>query len=287
MRWLVLSAGAAVLALAACLLYLPIANQFLQRSSDHKTHIASAEQLFRTQRLVQPHFLYQLLIAGLDKAAPMPFKTAGLLVLAVFYALTGAFLYLVTARVLLKGLTSKAGLLCGALAALPVAAAILVMQPVVRPGDPQVYRIGYFWAEPYYSLTFSVMKPLALMSAFSALAFLNAGAAAKTPSPLAIVAAALLTAAGTLAKPSFAICLIPAVLVLAALRSFGRQSLTWRALLLGVILPASAVLILQYVLSYSGAESGVRYQRSVIFAPLKVLRHHSEDLGVGSRNSGR
>jgi len=96
---------------------------------------------------------------------------------------------------------------------------------------------------------------------------------------VAIAAAALVTAAGTLAKPSFALCLIPAVLSLAGLRSLAGRPPPWRALLPGLILPACVVLAWQYLLSYSGTDSGVRYQSTILFAPLRVLRFHAVDLG--------
>ncbi|OGD22978.1 MAG: hypothetical protein A2W03_06320 [Candidatus Aminicenantes bacterium RBG_16_63_16] len=275
-RW-ILAAGFFAAAAAAWLLYAPIAEGFLQVFSDHTIHVSFAEQLYRTHWLPAPHFLYQALIALLVELRPeWPFKTAALIVLSVFYALSGVLLFRETARLLVPRECSKARLLRSAAVALVAAAAILTMQPVIRPGETQMYKIGYFWGEPYYSPTYSVMKPLALLSAFSAVTFLRRSRSRSGP----IVGAALATTAGALAKPSFVICLAPAVLVLAGVRLVRRQPFDRRALLLGLLLPSFAVLGLEYCLSYGGSASGVSYQNSIIIAPFSVMRLHSQHLAA-------
>lgn len=268
--------GGAVLAATSCLLSLPITERFLGVSSDQTIHISLAKQLYSTHQLPDPHFLYQALIILLVKIAPLSFETAGLIVLSFCYALTGVLLYREAARLLVTGGGTSADLLRGVLAAVVVAAAILVMQPVIRPGNSQIYRIGYFWSEPYYSPTYSLMKPLALISALSAVAFLKAKPG--TVSRLAIVLSAFATVAGALAKPSFVICLLPALLILALILFFRRQAFDRRAVLFGLFVPAIAVVILQYWFSYATANSGVAYQDSIVFAPLKVMSFYSGHL---------
>jgi hypothetical protein len=277
-RAAVLGAGASILAAVACWLYLPIASRFLSVSSDHTTHVAFAEQLYRTHHLPVPHFLYHVLMVLLVIIHPaMTFQTAGLVVLGLFYGLTGAWLYRESAKILAPGRCSLAALLWGGLAAALFSAAILVMQPVILPGDTQMYKIGYFWGEPYYSPTFSVMKPLALISALCAVALLNAQPG-RRPSWRAVSIAAMVTAASALAKPSFVICLLPAVLVYGGLRLIRGRSIAVKEVMAGLVAPAALVLALQYALTYSGSLGATEYRDKVIFAPFMVLGYYAVDL---------
>jgi hypothetical protein len=274
LRNLAICTGAVLLAAFSCLLYLPVALRFLQIRSDYTNHIRFAEQLALTHHLVVPHVLFHFLIIGVVQLAGTTFDSAALIVLAFFYGLTGALLYREAAKVLIPDNPSRSTLAGGAAAALLLGAAMLLMQPILKPGGSHMYQIGYFWAEPYLSPTYSLMKPLALASAISTASFLTTGAASR----VAIGEAALATVAGALAKPSFVICLVPAVLIVGALRSLNSQVIDRKAIFLGLFAPAAAVLILEYYISYSGLGPQVTYQNTIVFAPLEVLRSYAGHL---------
>jgi len=270
-RTLVVCIGAAVLATLSYLLYMPTTIRFFQVQSDYTKHVMFAETIYRTHQLVVPHVLFHFLTIGVVEVAGASFHSAALLVLGVFYGLTGLLVYRETARVLIAAQSSRQALWGGAIAALVLGLAALFMQPVVKPGVPHVYQLGYFWAEPYLSPTYSLMKPLALASAVSALAFLTSAAASR----LAVMTAAIATAAGALAKPNFAICLMPAVVILGALRSKDHEPVDWKAITLGILTPGAVILLLEYYLSYSGFGPQGTYQNAVVFAPLRFFREHS------------
>jgi hypothetical protein len=270
-RTLVVCIGAAILATLSCLLYLPATSRFFQLESDYTRHVAFAEKIYRTHQLVLPHFLFHFLTIGVVVVVGTSFQSAALLVLAVSYGLTGLLLYRETARVLIAAHPSRQALWGGAIAALVLGLGVLFMQPILKPDGPHIYQLGYFWAEPYESPTYSLMKPLALASAVSALAFLTSA----TTSRFAIMTAAIATAGGALAKPSFVICLIPAVVILGTLRSKNHEEVDWKAITLGLLAPGAVILLLEYYLSYSGFGPQGIYRNAVVFAPLRFFREHN------------
>lgn len=270
-RTFVVCMGAAILSILSCLLYLPVTVRFFQVDSDYTRHVAFAEKIYRTHQLVVPHVLFHFLTIGVVEAARTSFQSAALLVLGVFYGLTGLLIYRETARVFIGPESSGPALWGGAIAALALGLGVLFMQPILKPDVPHVYQFGYLWAEPYWSPTYSLMKPLALASAGSALVFLTSARA----SLIAVVTAAIATAAGALAKPSFVICLMPAVVILAALGSKEHEAVDWKAITLGLLAPGAVILVLEYYLSYSGLGPQGTYQNAVVFAPLRFFREHN------------
>ena len=270
-RTFVVCIGATILAALSCLLYLPVTIRFFQVESDYTRHLAFAETMYRTHQLVAPHVLFHLLTIGVVEVAGTSFQSAALLVLGVSYGLTGLLVYRETARVLIAAQSSRQALWGGVIAALVLGLAVLFIQPILRFNQSHVYQIGYLWAEPYWSPTYSLMKPLALASAVSALAFLTSA----TTSRFAVMTAAIATAAGALAKPSFVICLMPAVVILGALRSKDHEAVDWKAITFGLLAPGAVILLLEYYLSYSGFGPQGVYRNAVMFAPLRFFREHN------------
>lgn len=269
-RTFVICLGAAVLATLSCLLNVPVTIHCFQVGVGYAKHLEFAEKMYRTHRLVVPHFLFHFLTIGVVEVAGTSFQSAALLVLGVSYGLTGLLVYRETARVLVAAQSSRRALWGGAIAALVLGLAVLFIQPILRPNQSHIYQIGYLWAEPYWSPTYSLMKPLALASAVSALAFLTSTATSR----FAVMTAAIATAAGALAKPSFVICLMPAVVILGVLRSKDHEAVDWKAITLGLLAPGAAIVLLEYYLSYSGLGPEGIYRNAVVFAPLKFFRDH-------------
>lgn len=267
-RTLALSIGATLLAIISCLLYLPITVRIVQFGNDYRKHIAFAEQLYHTHQLVVPHFLFHLLMIGVVKLGGTSFPSAALIVLGASYCFTAVLVYREAAQAIFPTHCSRAALAWAAATALVLGFAILLMQPILSPRAPHVYELGYFWAEPYENPTYSLMKPFALATAIIAVAFL---ATAKAR-PSSLVVAAIVTAAGTLAKPNFVMCLLPAVILLGAYRGWRREAVDWKAICLGLLIPGAAVLLFEFYLSYSGLGPHSIYHNAVVFAPFKVLR---------------
>jgi 4-amino-4-deoxy-L-arabinose transferase-like glycosyltransferase len=265
-RLFILGTGAILLAAFSCLLYLPVAIHFLPIDPDYFNHIRFAKEIYQTHHLVVPQFLFHLLIIGLFKLTGATFETDALWVVAGSFALTGGLVYREAAHALMPADGSRAALVGGAAAAFALAAAILLMQPLLKPGLHQ-YQIGYLWAEPYLSPTYLLLKPLALASAIIAVTLIT-----RTNAPrMAVIGAAITTAAATLAKPNFAICLLPAACIFGAVRLWSGNVVDWKAIILGLLIPTAAVLAMQYYLSYSSFGPQSTYHNAVVFAPFKAI----------------
>jgi hypothetical protein len=160
-----------------------------------------------------------------------------------------------------------------------VPALIAVVGPFVQPpvGWGARYFIGYLWAEPYHSPTYALSKPFALASAAFAAYFL--GTAAK-PSWKTISLCAASVALGAIAKPSFMICALPAVVLCAAYQEIRKAPFSRSGVLYGWILPALSVLAWQYYRTYVLEGTQSQYGDSIIFAPLAVMRFHTNNLAI-------
>lgn len=124
--------------------------------------------------------------------------------------------------------------------------------------DRQFY-FGYIGLASYHNPTVHLLRPFALLQfIFAAMIFRRSPAGEQArPSPWWIVLlSAAATLAGMLAKPNYAIALIPALAVMAAWYLWRRRWLDWRLLLLGQAAPFLLSFGLQLALIYLLPESG-------------------------------
>ena len=260
--------AAAVLAALICAVYGPIVWGALSGPSDYTAHVHYAELLYQKGQISAPHFLYQAIVAALYSTGLIStFRATGLIVVLVFYALMALLMYgLLFTAVHEDARLGRAPVLFA------VALAVLLAQPLVRTGW---YEIGYFWPESYATPTFVLLKPLAVAT-FACTVWYLSKRRGVTLSLWALFF--VVTVAGALSKPSFLICLVPAAVILSIARIAQRKPLSVGALLVGLCLPTAAVLGGQYYLSYSAHAGLVGYHDSIIWAPLKVMRHHTTGL---------
>lgn len=260
-----------LLALAAAIVsgiaYFPIVRGLLSGQSDYSAHASFAQLLVDQHVIYAPACLFHLLTAGIVlSGATASFRSAALAVAVGSYALLGALIYLAAHQALDRGRG-----LAGRLVALAVAIAL----PFVQPVEPRIpYTIGYIWAEPYYSPTYALLKPLALAASAFAVCFLTPPGRARR---LSIVLCAAFVAAGTLAKPNFAICALPAVVVCSAFNYLRKRRFSMAGVAFGILLPALAVLFWQHQRTYA-APGSYQYNDSIVFAPLAVMRIHATGL---------
>ena len=250
--------------------YFPIVKGLLSGPSDYTAHAWFAQQFLEFGILYSPACLLHILVAAVVRLRIMTFQTATLAIAVGSYAALGALIYFCVRRVF------KAK---GGWAARIVPATVALILPFVQPAAPwsSTYSIGYIWAEPYYSPTSALLKPLALAAATFAISFLARSRRTEWRS-IALCAAA--AAAGTLAKPSFAICALPAVMVCAAYNYFRKEPFSHKGVLYGILLPMLAVLIWQHQRTYAGSSDPRDYSDSIILAPLAVMRIHTSGLAV-------
>lgn len=255
-----LAAGAAVLAIAGLL------TPFLWRCmhgdpgaacSDYGPHVHVALAMLHGG-IIEAYFLYHLtvaLFAAVPGLAPAPAALLGTLVFhlglaLVVYALTRAALRA------WRGPAAAAG------AAAATVALLLVAHGVALDWDTAELYLGFVGINSYHNPTINALKPFALLL----LPFASATLAPAAPASAARLAAAAVAAVlSTLAKPSYAICLLPALGALMLIWTWRGRPVDWR-LGTAVIAPMIAILAVQYLLTYGGGEGGVAV------APLAVLR---------------
>ena len=266
--WSHIVAAAVAAAAFACAHGAMAWHMFTLQGNDYVTHVGMAEALYRKGEIVTPHFLYHLLVAGVYATRmASSFLLAGRLVVIGAYALTGVVVY-GALWVVFHGdrRIGRAPVLLAATGAL------LVAQPIQHTLWVQ---IGYLWNEPYNAPTYTLLRPFAMGAFFLTVQFLFGR---RRPGWRILIVFFLTVAAGTLAKPSYLMCLLPAAALLALLRILRRAPVSPGALLIGLALPACAVLSWQYLRAYSGDPGLTEYQDTIVWAPLRVMRHWATDL---------
>jgi hypothetical protein len=263
-------AAAMLLMVLAVVLYGRISWRNLHAVTDTAAHLAFARQYVETGKMLPPHFLYQILVAGLVRARLLPsFELAGIVVLLLFYALTALMLYGLFYRSF-----HRHPWLGNAPVLFALAAATMLAQPVAL--YPR-YQIGYFWPTHHDNPGSVLAKPFSIV-VFGCAAWCLSRRKRLDWKLYAGCAVAVI--AGALAKPSYLICLVPAAASLAAVRLLRRKRLSVIGLIACLFGPAALVLGWQYYLTYSGNVGTTLYRDEIIWAPLMVMRHHASYLGL-------
>ncbi|HUA57575.1 MAG TPA: hypothetical protein VML19_02400 [Verrucomicrobiae bacterium] len=241
---------------------------FADRGFDYAVHVDMGEALYH-HHVSEPHFLYHLLIAltYATRIAPS-FLAAARGILTAANAASVLLVYGAIWRALRKDpwLSSVPVVFVATLAAMSA-------QPI---GHFIWYQIGYLWNDPYAIPTYTLLKPFAIAAFFLTAEFLFVE---SKPGWKLIAIYFLVIGSGALAKPSYLICLVPAVVILGVWRLRTGQGLSRRALLIGFGVPAFLVLSGQFLLTYAGMRGVVGYQDSIQWAPLLVMRHWASGLG--------
>jgi hypothetical protein len=258
-------AAAAILAAIILAIYGVIAWGMFIGSEDYKAHVILAQRSYEGGKPVVPHFLFHGLTAVLFAAHLAPtFTRAARYIMAGCYLAIPLLLYGVLWREFRETRIARPGILFVA------GLAILMAAPITLS---RAYALGYFWPEPYQIPTSTLLKPFALIGFIFAARCLTRPEIRGTS--IALFAAT--TMAGSLSKPSYLICAIPAVSGIAAYRTIRRLPMSPPALLLGLYIPAALVLGWQYYAAYSGVLAGA-YRDSIDWAPFRFMSYWATDL---------
>ena len=200
---------------------------------DYPTHIALAQRMNQTGHPPTPHFLYQLFII----IAHVFLRDAGFEVSAFVVSLLS---YILLGLIVYGGLYCMVGLPWSfARSALyaGLALSIMLAAPItILTWSQKVFYLGYIGINTYHNPTITLLKP------FGFLLFIIAIQAFRRTihhHSIIVAIAALLSVISTLAKPSLAICLVPALVLMAVYRVIKKDLVEW-LLLLGGLLSQSA-----------------------------------------------
>jgi hypothetical protein len=247
----------------------PIVSRLAGVGNDYVGHRNLAVEFKNHLTLYHPHFLLQALVAAVDVLLPGDTERAMIVAVLLAYAAIAA----TVSRVVLSRTSSTAIALTLTFAVLLASSAAFLF-----PLDRHLYY-GYIPANVFHSPTMVVLKPLALVSFGYATATLwpKEGENARN-----WIACALLTLACALAKPSYTVCILPALAVVAVKRAAFRSQIDWRLLILGFALPALATLAFQYYWTFSDSQipGTIPGAKHIVFAPLAVMKRYSSWLAV-------
>jgi hypothetical protein len=259
--------GAVALAALIAAIYAPIAWGMFVGSVDFKAHLAVAQHLYDTGRLAAPHFLFHASVVFLFAThVTSSLLLAGRVIMLCCYVLLGLAVYgllwtfLKDSRLGWPPVLVLAGLV------------LLLAQPITLA---HAYALGFLWLEAYHNPTSTMLKPFALIS-FSCTAFYLSRRAGKDARIGGLLALTIL--AGSLSKPSFIICLLPASLLLLVYRTFRGLPVSTSSLIVGLYVPAAAVLAWQYFETYSGYAPAGMYHDSIVWGPLKFMNYWTNGL---------
>ncbi|MCL4531090.1 MAG: hypothetical protein M1282_16995 [Chloroflexi bacterium] len=128
------------------------------------------------------------------------------------------------------------------------------------------FYLGYVGIVSYHNPTIILLRPLALLQFIYALR----GFTLPPPSKAEIFVAILLSLLSTFAKPNFAICLLPAIALIALFKIFRKETAHLTFLIFGFIAPTAMVLAWQFLMTYRGGDSS-----HVIFSAFGVMSTYS------------
>lgn len=265
------------LGLLAAALFAPVTINTALNFNDVPYHTDWVAQMWASKTLLLPHFLYHLLVilvhpivslsvsAFVPRYADQTYLIAGIIVIILAHALLACVLY-VLLRSILDQARRSAVVLCGA-----CALGLMLVWPITLffPFDQHAY-FGYIGLNTYHNPTQVLLKPLGLLLFLYAMSVFTF----EDHRPwhrIGIVA--VLVVASTLVKPTYIICLLPALGAYAIYAFVRRQRVNWLLLIVGVAVPALAVLAWQYLFTYifDTMPSG---EGEIILAPFAFYEAH-------------
>jgi len=255
---------AAILLIFTFLIFFPInlTKIAFHDVTDFGTHMEIARDINENPKFwsqVASHPCWQMMVLTVKNIFSIRMWQAALMVQMGAQVLLAMILYLLISNALPA---SKSWLSVLLTLALMIAAPVFLF--VFEDG---LYYFGYLGINGYHNPTSNVLKPFALMVFGYAVTLINGEE--KRYSLIHIIASAFLVILSSLIKPSFTICLMPALGILIMIRFLRQEPLDWRFAIFGFILPAIAVSGYQYLITYTSDEIGI------IFQPFTVARNLS------------
>lgn len=258
--------GAALLAALVIVLFLPVVADGVTQGADFLDHLRDArlwaEAGVALNTALRPHFTFHLLVIATHILLGLEYPAAGLVTTLALRALLAIALY-----ILLRPTLKLPPLAAVSLSAV-IAVSLVMASPVTlfTWGSQNLY-LGYITLHVPHNPTQITLEPFALLFYVGAvLAFLP-----DKPTVKSLVVTFIVGLLSTLSKPSYAICLLPAVGLFTVYRLYRREGIHWLHLLVGVCLPILLVLSWQYL-----------FHRSSLggfdFEPFKVMEHLSPGL---------
>ncbi len=258
--------GLALVSVFALIIFAPVILNMVNAGSDYSAHLFSAESWVKEgfPDRPRPQFLFHALVILLYRLMPgasIPY--AGLLLALIYYIVLTVIIF-----VLVYPLFTGFSAFLRLISSLILTLILMLVGPIsiITFSPPNLY-FGYVPSHVYHNPTVALLKPFALILFLYACQVFTS----VRRSHVTVVLCALVSAFGTMAKPSYAIVIIPALGLLAIFNWWRGKPVNWLLLTAGIALPIAIVLIWQNRY-YHDANMG-----SFIFAPLQVMAYYSPD----------
>jgi hypothetical protein len=224
---------------------------FSTTQGDYVGHVAFAISIAEAGILDFPHILYHVLVIALVKLLPfLNYVNSGLLVCLAFSVATTVLLYRMI-RPVLSGSGWRPSLLAG----LFTTGLMILTNISLFDFQRQNFYAGSIPVNVYHNPTILVLRPLALLTFIFALSVLQNHIHFNLHSVSLCILIIMLC---MLAKPNFLLCLLPALLLISLYRWFRHESVPWCMFMIGIIVPISILLTLQYLATFaSGSDSRI------------------------------
>ncbi len=259
--------SSAFVAVIAALVFLPLfwveTTIGTKGDSDFPLHVLYALDIKNGKPIpafIIAHSAWQFLLLAFNAVLGLSFQSAELISILLCIGVTVSILYWRFYPAFEKtnlSLWQMVSIVLGMNVAAPVALLWFL--------DHQLY-FGYVGIISYHNPTIILLRPLALLQFIYALRCFQSGTLHKINIP----AAAVISLFATYAKPNFAICLLPAIALIALYKLVRKETVNLAFLIVGFLVPMIFVLAWQLWMTYTGGDSA-----HVIFSPLGVMSAYS------------
>ncbi len=258
-----------VLAVFVIIIFSPIINQLYGRT-DYALHISVANKMMERQQILIPHFLYELSIIILNIfICNMGFNLAGYISVILFFLFLSVIIYFQIRQILIKIWPQKYAILT-----ICLTISLLLVGPInILAYFDRHYYYGYIGINVFHNPTSIILKPLALLLFLCSVKIYD-----KNHNPThVILSAVILSVMAIIAKPSFTICLLPALVIFSIIKYYKNESIDWKLLIFGILMPSILLLGIQYYFTFS-AHQLYKIKSGIAILPFEVMRNHSKSL---------
>jgi hypothetical protein len=251
-------------------IFFPITYQqvIMFSESDYLAHIYMARNLLLTGKLYTagaalPHPLNAFGMIFFSQVFGLSLEYGEIIVILLSYALLGNVIY---SQV--KNLTD----IREDWKRMIISFGIIIAGPLfLLAGIDHKFYFGYTGFALYHNPTLILLRPFAVLLWVLILKF----SFSKINTGMGIFLGILVVILATLAKPSYTICILPAIGLVLIWRKIRGQTINWWFILFGVFIPAIIVLIWQYNLAFLGSRDS-----GIIIAPFKVIQWMSHKIVI-------
>lgn len=258
-----------IMILIVCTIYIPMMykQHYIDiKISDYPAHARFAAKTIDLGVLQTPHFLWQAILVGIKAIFFLNnyIISSFISIILIYYCL-----HIVIYRLLHQHLNEKA---YSKLFALFFTFLVMIITPILLPTaiDKHLY-FGYIGLATYHNPTIVLLKLLVIIQFFSMIKYMSMVKVSK----ISYLVSALLIILCTLAKPSYTICLLPAISVYILYSWIRNIYINVKYATISIIVPSIIILLWQFYYTYQSIISSSMSDSSIIFDPLSVIEFYS------------